>query len=110
MISSWMLLNRGRFLALLFGGLLAAPFGFGAEPKAADPARFEKAIAAFEAEDKTNAPPKDATLFYGASNIRLWKSLPQRFGKTKVINRGLDRKSTRLNSSHTDISRMPSSA
>ena len=88
MISSWMLLNRGRFLALLFGGLLAAPFGFGAEPKAADPARFEKAIAAFEAEDKTNAPPKDATLFYGASNIRLWKSLPQRFGKTKVINRG----------------------
>jgi len=48
----------------------------------------EKAIAAFEAEDKTNAPPKDATLFYGASNIRLWKSLPQRFGKTKVINRG----------------------
>ena len=29
---------------------------------------------------------------------------------TKVLNKALDRKSTRLNSSHTDISRMPSSA
>jgi lysophospholipase L1-like esterase len=82
------LLDRARFLALLAAALLAVPAAFAAEAKTADPARFEKAIAAYEAEDKTNAPPKDGTLFYGASNIRLWKSLPQRFGKQKPINRG----------------------
>lgn len=81
------LLGRLRFLALIAAGSLGLLPACAAE-KAADPARFEKAIAAYEAEDKTNAPPKDATLFYGASNIRLWKSLPQRFGKQKVINRG----------------------
>ena len=76
-----------RCSLVLLAGLLAVPV-FAAAPKAADPARFEKAIAAYEAEDKTNAPPKDATLFYGASNIRLWKSLPERFGKQKPVNRG----------------------
>lgn len=55
---------------------------------APDPARYEKAIAAFEAADAEKAPPKGATLFVGASNIRLWKSLPDRFKKEKVINRG----------------------
>lgn len=54
----------------------------------ADPTRFEKAIAAFETEDAAKAPPKDVTLFVGASNIRLWKSLPDRFKKTPVLNRG----------------------
>jgi len=88
MLSRPALLNRLRFLALLAAWALAPAFTPAAEKKAADPARFEKAIAAYEAEDKASAPPKDATLFYGASNIRLWESLPQRFGKTKVINRG----------------------
>lgn len=54
----------------------------------ADPMRFEKAIQAFEESDKTAPPPKDVTLFVGASNIRRWDSLPDRFGKTKVLNRG----------------------
>ena len=81
------LLTRSQFLALAAVWALGVSLLPAAE-KAADPARFEKAIAAYEAEDKTNAPPKNATLFYGASNIRLWKSLPQRFGKAKVINRG----------------------
>lgn len=54
----------------------------------ADPARFEKAIQGFEAEDAAKAPPKDVTLFTGASNIRRWTSLQQRFGKTPVLNRG----------------------
>ena len=52
------------------------------------PERFEKAIAAFEQADKDSKAPKNATLFVGASNIRLWKSLPDRFKKDKVINRG----------------------
>ncbi|MEN9573405.1 MAG: hypothetical protein RL514_1260 [Verrucomicrobiota bacterium] len=80
-------LTRLQFLALAAAWALVVPLAPAAE-KTADPARFEKAIAAYEAEDHTNAPPKEATLFYGASNIRLWKSLPQRFGKAKVINRG----------------------
>lgn len=54
----------------------------------ADPARFEKAVQAFEAEDAAKAPPKDVTLFVGASNIRRWESLQGRFKKTPVLNRG----------------------
>ena len=49
---------------------------------------FEKEILAFEASDKTNPPPKDATLFIGSSSIRLWKSLAADFPTHKVINRG----------------------
>lgn len=56
--------------------------------KPADPARFEKAMQAFEAEDAAKAPPKDVTVFVGASNIRLWQSLPERFKKTPLLNRG----------------------
>lgn len=66
--------------------LLAAAHALALAP--ADPARFEKAIAAFEAEDATKAPPKDVTLFVGASNIRRWQSLPERFKKSPVLNRG----------------------
>lgn len=66
--------------------LLAAAHALALAP--ADPARFEKAIAAFEAEDATKAPPEDVTLFVGASNIRRWQSLPERFKKSPVLNRG----------------------
>ena len=52
------------------------------------PERFEKAIAAFEQADKVSKAPKNGTLFVGASNIRRWESLPDRFKKDKVINRG----------------------
>jgi lysophospholipase L1-like esterase len=53
-----------------------------------DFARWEKEIAAFEAADRTNPPPKGAILFIGSSTIRLWKSLEQDFPNHKVINRG----------------------
>jgi len=56
--------------------------------KPADPARFEKAMQAFAAEDAAKAPSKDVTVFVGASNIRRWQSLPERFKKTPVLNRG----------------------
>ena len=52
------------------------------------PERFDKAIVAVEEADKASKAPKNATLFVGASNIRLWKSLPDRFKKDKIINRG----------------------
>ena len=73
-----------HFVALFL--LLTSSWAYALKP--ADPARFEKAIQAFEAEDAAKAPPKDVTLFVGASNIRRWQSLPERFKKTPVLNRG----------------------
>lgn len=52
------------------------------------PARFEKDIAALEASDKTNRPPRRPILFVGSSSIRLWKTLAEDFPKHKVLNRG----------------------
>ncbi len=74
-----------RPLLVLFA-LFVASQAFALAP--ADPARFEKAIQAFEAADAAKAPPKDVTLFVGASNIRRWESLSKRFSKTPVLNRG----------------------
>lgn len=51
-------------------------------------AKWEKEIAAFEARDGTNPPPKGAVLFIGSSTIRLWKTLQQDFPSVKTINRG----------------------
>jgi lysophospholipase L1-like esterase len=48
---------------------------------------WEKEIAAFEASDRTNPPPKHAILFVGSSTIRLWK-LQKNFPGRQVINRG----------------------
>jgi len=50
--------------------------------------KWEADIAAFEAADKTNPPPKDAILFVGSSSIRLWKTLARDFSEFPVINRG----------------------
>jgi len=66
-----------------------------AEPKGKSPAekaasaadRWEKTIAAFEAEDKTSPPPKDAVVFIGSSSIRLW-DLKASFPELVAINRG----------------------
>lgn len=51
-------------------------------------ARWEKDIAAFEAADRTNPPPKGAVLFVGSSSIRFWTNLAQDFPHLKLINRG----------------------
>jgi len=53
-----------------------------------DPSRWEKDIAAFEASDRTNAPPKGGIVFVGSSSIRLWKTLAADFPGHKVLNRG----------------------
>lgn len=52
------------------------------------PARFNDAIAAFEAAEKTTPPPKCATLFVGSSSIRFWRTLKEDFADRTVINRG----------------------
>ena len=50
--------------------------------------RFDAEIAAYETQDLTNPPPKNAILFIGSSSIRLWKTLARDFPEHKVINRG----------------------
>jgi lysophospholipase L1-like esterase len=62
-----------------------------AKPKAAKRAaklgRFTAEIAAFEAWDRKNSPPKNAVLFVGSSSIRLWQTA-EAFPELAVINRG----------------------
>ncbi len=50
--------------------------------------RWEKAIAAMEATEKDNPPPKNAVLFLGSSTIRMWTTLAQDFPDVPTINRG----------------------
>jgi len=50
-------------------------------------ARWEERIAAFEASDREQAPPRDGIVFVGSSSIRGW-DLPQSFPDLPVINRG----------------------
>jgi len=52
-----------------------------------DFSRWEKAIAAFEQQDKDKPPPKNAILFVGSSSIRLW-NLAKSFPDLDAINRG----------------------
>jgi lysophospholipase L1-like esterase len=54
----------------------------------AGPERFEKSIAAYEAADRINPPPKGAILFTGSSTIGGWKTLASDFPDHQVINRG----------------------
>ncbi len=83
-----------RAIALI--ALLAAAACASANPPLPDLAltppgkapRFDDAIAAFEASDKTTMPPKCATLFVGASSIRFWRTLKEDFPDRTVINRG----------------------
>ena len=78
------MIRSSLFLALLAAACLSSLHG----REAPDPARFEQAITAYEAADREQPPKKEGTLFVGASNIRLWKSLPERFKKSVVLNRG----------------------
>jgi hypothetical protein len=51
--------------------------------------RWEGEIAAYEAADRTNPPPRGGVLFIGSSTIRLWKTLARDFPGQPVINRGV---------------------
>jgi len=50
--------------------------------------RWKKEIAAFEASDRTNPPPRGAILFTGSSTVRMWKTLAADFPGHRVVNRG----------------------
>jgi lysophospholipase L1-like esterase len=78
-------LNPSRMiLPLLLAGALCRP---GIAEEKPNFARWEKAIAAFEARDAKDPPPKGAILFVGSSSIRLW-DLGKSFPGLATINRG----------------------
>ena len=56
-------------------------------PGAAQGGVWEPAIAAFEASDRTSAPPTGEIVFVGSSSIRLW-DVHRSFPDLKIINRG----------------------
>src|SRR5437899_1435335 len=73
--------------AVAAAALLAACRTHAAEQKSHE-AQWEKDIQAFEAEDRTNPPPRNAILFIGSSSIRKWETLASDFAGYRVINRG----------------------
>jgi len=81
---------KNTFLLPLVGLLLllASPVATFGQKAANDPTRWEKAIAAFEAQDNANPPAKGQIEFIGSSTIVRWKSLAQDFPEHKIINRG----------------------
>ena len=56
--------------------------------KAANVDRWEKDIAAYEAQDKANPPAKGQIVFIGSSTIRRWTTLAADFPEHRVLNRG----------------------
>lgn len=50
--------------------------------------RFEGEIKAYERADESLMPASNANLFFGASSIRLWKTMAKDFAGYQVINRG----------------------
>ena len=79
--------SLGLLLALMFAssGCRTAPPNSLATH---DSTNWENAIAAYEASDRTNAPPKNAIVFVGSSSIVRWKSLAEDFPGLPVVNRG----------------------
>ncbi len=53
-----------------------------------DSSRWEPAIRAFEAADRTNPPPRNAVEFIGSSSIRLWTNAPSLLPGHCIFNRG----------------------
>jgi lysophospholipase L1-like esterase len=51
-------------------------------------ARWEKDIARFELNSRTNQPSTNGIVFVGSSSIRLWDSLAKDFPGLPVVNRG----------------------
>jgi lysophospholipase L1-like esterase len=74
-----------RRIFFTFGMSLAISLAAHAEDRA--PERWEKAIAAFEAQDKANPPKPGGILFLGSSSIRMW-DLGRWFPDLPVLNRG----------------------
>lgn len=68
--------------------LLALLFSFFPVRGFADPAKWEKEIAAFEQADREHPPEQGGIVFTGSSTIRRWKNLAADFAGFRVVNRG----------------------
>lgn len=53
-----------------------------------NPERWESAIEAFEAEDRSSPPRSGAIIFTGSSSVRLWDTLEKDLAPLSVIQRG----------------------
>jgi lysophospholipase L1-like esterase len=86
-------MNRHMFNLVLLSLYLSGAHSIAAElpPNSVarqDSSKWEKEIAAFEASDRTNPPPKNCIVFVGSSSIRMWSSLKSDFPGLPVVNRG----------------------
>jgi lysophospholipase L1-like esterase len=76
-------MRPGKLALLVLATLLVH-----AHRSVADPARWESAIAAYEAADQDDPPRPGGIVFVGSSSIRLWTTLAGDFPDHNVINRG----------------------
>jgi lysophospholipase L1-like esterase len=53
-----------------------------------DPLVWERAIVAFEKQDRKNPPPKGAVVFAGSSSIRFWRTLAEDMAPLPCVQRG----------------------
>jgi hypothetical protein len=72
----------GLAVLALFGFLLYVLLASG------DPRYWEGEISAFERLDVSNPPPRDAVLFVGGDDVRLWETLAADMAPIPVIARG----------------------
>lgn len=72
-------------MLLVIGWLLAAGVVLARQPP---PQQWAPDIAAFTAQDQSQAPPQHGVLFIGSSSIHAWTSLATDFPGVPVINRG----------------------
>jgi lysophospholipase L1-like esterase len=79
--------TRTASLLTLAIGASTAISAWAKEPIPCKPEVWEETIAAFEAADAKEPPPKQGVLFVGSSSIRLW-DLKKSFPGLPVINRG----------------------
>ncbi len=78
--------SRVHWFATVLAFLSLAPIARAADDEAKF-AKWEKEIAAFEAADQKQPPPKGGIVFVGSSSIRLW-DVKKSFPGLPVINRG----------------------
>ncbi len=64
--------------------------GASAQTNTPAPHRFENNVRAYEAADKSNAPPKNAILLAGDSQFFRWKTVNEDLPGYTIINRGID--------------------
>ncbi len=82
---------RALVLAITFAAGIpsaAVPQTAAAARPAADLAKWEDDIRAFERADAARRPPEEGIVFVGSSSIRLWSTLAEDFPGKPVINRG----------------------